>query len=57
MKIYELEIRIKDRFLAKNETEAKKEMVERLQHVLATDNDILWRLSCKEFYVQLNQRS
>jgi len=53
MKIYELEIRIKDRFTAKNKKEAKKEMTERLRGTLADSdgkiqNDkILWRLSCK----------
>ena len=37
-KIYELELRIKDRFFAKNETEAKKEMVvvERFRSELCT---------------------
>jgi len=49
MNIYELEIRIKDRFYAKNKKEAKKEMVKRLRQALITDSDILWRLSCKEF--------
>jgi len=43
MKIYELEIRIKDRFTAKSEKEAKKEMAKRLQHILKNE-DIFWRV-------------
>ncbi len=46
MKIYELELRIKDRFCAENEKEAKKEMVKRTQDTLK--DGVSWRLSCKE---------
>lgn len=48
MKIYELELRLKDCFLAKNKKEAKREMLKRLRHLALTDNYILGALYCKE---------